>query len=115
MEKMGNWSYWFTKDGKEIINSTNKVDVPKGIKYVKLFKVHKPDGNIDDELSIDDEIFWVKSNINKLTPCDKFDATVEELRKIYKALNVKYPEKDYKKILKKKIKGTPNLKRCRIR
>jgi len=115
MGKIGTWSYWFTKDDKNVTHCTNKLDIPKGSRYVKLFKFYKPDGNIDDELlAVDDELIWVKHNINKLNPCDKVNASIEELKEIYKVLNVKYPEKDYNKILKKKVNQNPKFKKCKI-
>lgn len=115
MGKIGTWSYWFkTEDGKDVINSTNKLDIPIGYEYVVLFKVHKPNGDIDEELSLNNKLICKHKNINKLSPCDKFHTSMKTFEKIYELLNVKYPKNKYKVILNKKIKLNPDLKNCKI-
>jgi hypothetical protein len=115
MGKVDTWSYWFkSKDGHDIINTTNKLDIPEGFQHVKLFKIHKSDGSINDVIYMNDKIVWTKKSINTLNPCDKFYASVDELKEIYKLLGVKYPAKDYNKILNQKQKQDPKLKKCKI-
>lgn len=116
MGKIGTWSYWFkTKDGEDVVNTTNKLDIPKNCQYILLFKHHKPDGNIDEEMSIDGKIILKHKNINKIDGCAKFHLSMETFEKIYETLDVKYPEAKYKKILNKKLKQNPAMKGCKIK
>jgi hypothetical protein len=78
-------------------------------------KHHKPDGNIDEEMSVEGKIILKHKNINKIDGCAKFHLSMETFEKIYETLGVKYPEAKYKKILNKKLKKNPAMKGCKIK
>jgi hypothetical protein len=106
MSRVGYWTYWFaSKTGFDLDFTKNKKNIPHGYKSVMHFRVDKPDGNIDSELIVNGKTVWIRKNINKLDECAKMQYGYEIQREIHKLLDVKYPDKEYKKIFEKKVKG----------
>jgi hypothetical protein len=114
MGKVGYWKYWFkSPDGFDLSFCTNKKDIPKGYEYIIAMTVNKSDGNDDYEVTKNNKIIWSRKNINKLSECEKLQISLEAQKIFHKALNVKYPEKDYKDAMGKKLKKL-KLKKCKL-
>lgn len=107
MGKEGYWTYWFkAPDGFDITFCKNKKDIPRGYKYVMSMHVYKHDGTEDQEIMDENKkVLWVRKNIHKLSECEKLQMSHDLQNNIHKALNVIYPEKEYKKIFEKRVKG----------
>jgi hypothetical protein len=109
--KVGTWTYWFkSPDGFDITFANNKKDIPKGYPYVQHFFVEWANGK-DQELIVNGKVVWIKKNTHKLTQCEKLNLGYEVQREIHRLLDVSYPEKDYKKVFKKKAL---KIKPCKI-
>lgn len=106
MDKVGTWTYWFKSvDGFDISHASNKNNIPKGFDWVQQFRVHKSNGDKDYELIHNGKIVWVKKNVNKLSECETMQMGHDLQRVLHELLKVDYPEKEYKKIFEKKVKG----------
>jgi hypothetical protein len=108
--KIGYWTYWFkSENGFDIDFVKNKKDLPKGYKFVKSFRSeYMKDGKDCADAEILDEnnkVLWFRRNIHDLSECERMNLTHEVQYNIHKLLNVLYPEKAYRKLMEKKIKG----------
>jgi len=121
MGKVGTWMYWFKApdDGRFITYCNNKKDIPSGYDYVQDFHVHKPDGDIDEELIFKGEVVKTYKNVNKQSICDKYNSATIIQRDVHKILSIPFQEKLQKqtmtRLLKKYIKKKPELKGCKIK
>ena len=92
-------------DGFDITYCSNKKDIPKGYKYVQSFRIIKPDGNADYEIIDNGKIILSIENTNNLSSCAQYQLDYKAQKIIHQALNVSYPEKEYKRIFEKKSGG----------
>ena len=106
MGKEGYWTYWFkAPDGFDILFANNKKDIPLGYKYVQHFKVEKTNGVKDWEIIENGKTVWIRKNVHKMSECERLQMSHDVQREIHKLLSVGYPEKEYKKLFEKKVKG----------